>query len=734
MKGLYIGIRTPGTTSQLRADTLQELLPEYHWVDVDIDMVFQRYPRWARSMWFRLQAGPAVSALNRYVLQQVGTNTFDVTWIDKGVCLWPSTIRSIRERSSKLIYYTPDTSFLANRSRHFFASADLYDLIVTTKSLEVKEFEKLILPERLVLVTQSFDSRLHYPRYAFEEKRSEAVLIGLCEPYREQCVQELISEGIPVRIGGRGWGRFLARHARNSLLNFEGPLVFGDRYADVLSRASVGLGLLTKQFPELHTTRTFEIPACGTALVTESTSEISKIFTEHEALFFHDRKDISRRVSDILSDRKRLQEVSVAGQRRVEAGNYSNERVLRTMLQRVGVPCRSESAISGLDHLAFISRPEETIEQLSTAIRAEDLKVTEGEGTVGKTSFCIGFLGADWWGSDARALAAELRGQGHMLIDRHYEDYFPTKWRSVLMRGLRRLLRNCMTAEYNRAVEELLQVKAMDFLLVFKGMLLSRETLVKFGAAGTKCYCVYPDVSYQDHGANIWECLPLYDCVFTTKSFHLEDADLHRRVRRLKFVPHGFDPEVHRPIPLTANLLDYYSSDLSFVGVWTPKKERILSALVAALPNVSLKIWGPFWGRAEPLVRSRWQGRAAYGDELAAICTNARINLGLLSEAGRGTVKGDQTTARTWQIPACGGFMLHEDTAELRKAFTAGEHIEIFGNTDELVSAIRRYLGDDELRDRVRTAGHQHCMNSGYSYRTAADRILAYHRSANGQT
>jgi spore maturation protein CgeB len=348
-------------------------------------------------------------------------------------------------------------------------------------------------------------------------------------------------------------------------------------------------------------------------------------------------------------------------------------------------------------------------------------------------SFCIGFLGADWWGSDARALSAELRGQGHMLIDRHYEDYFPTKWRSVVMRGIRRLLRNWMAAEYNRAVEELLQVEAMDFLLVFKGMLLSPKTLQKFRVAGIPCYCVYPDVSFQDHGANIWDCLPLYDCVFTTKSFHLEDSELRRRVKRLEFVPHGFDPEVHRPIPLTTTLQAYYSSDLSFVGVWTPKKEQILSALVDAMPDVKLKIWGPFWERANLSVRKCWQGRAAYGDELAAICTNARINLGLLSEAGGGTVKGDQTTARTWQIPACGGFMLHEDTEELRAAFSGGEHIAVFRSTSELANAVRQYLGDDALRDRIRVAGYQHCLSSGYSYRPAADRILTYHRSAMGQ-
>ena len=37
-------------------------------------------------------------------------------------------------------------------------------------------------------------------------------------------------------------------------------------------------GLLAKWVPELHTTRTFEIPACGTALVTERNSETALVF------------------------------------------------------------------------------------------------------------------------------------------------------------------------------------------------------------------------------------------------------------------------------------------------------------------------------------------------------------------------------------------------------------------------------------------------------------------------
>ena len=89
----------------------------------------------------------------------------------------------------------------------------------------------------------------------------------------------------------------------------------------------------------------------------------------------------------------------------------------------------------------------------------------------------IGFLGADWWGSDARATAVALRRRGCLLVERHYEDYFPNRWRSWPLKIVRRLLRPAIESEYNQAVREILSVDALEFLLVFKGMLLHRSTL-----------------------------------------------------------------------------------------------------------------------------------------------------------------------------------------------------------------------------------------------------------------
>ncbi len=345
-----------------------------------------------------------------------------------------------------------------------------------------------------------------------------------------------------------------------------------------------------------------------------------------------------------------------------------------------------------------------------------------------ETNKCIGFLGADWLGSDARAMAVEFRRLGHVLVELHYEDYLPNRWRSFSLKVIRKMALPLIQRQYNQVVTELLAIQALDFLLVFKGMLLDATTLEQFKKQGIPCYLVYPDSSFKDHGRNIWECLPLYDAVFTTKSYHMDDEAVKRRAGSLHFINHGFDPEVHRPIRPNQTLVSSYACDVSFVGHWSPKKERMTQDIIDALPAVDIKLWGPGWERAQPQVREKWAGRGAFGDELAAIYSFSRINLGLLSEGGTGARMGDQTTARSWQIPAAGGLLLHEDTQEIRKYFAADEEVVLFGSLAEAISKISQLLANEEQREKIRKAGYERCVNAPYTYAPAVKTVLEYHQ------
>jgi spore maturation protein CgeB len=336
VKALYIGIQTPGTTAQLRGETLKRTLPYATWSQINTDSVFLTQPRWSRTLAFRLRTGPAVSAINHLVQNKITGHEYDLVWIDKAVYLWPETVRTIRSLTKTLVHYTPDTAFFANGSRFFNDSANLYDKVVTTKSFELEDYTKLVAPDRLMLVTQSFDNNLHNRVVPFQEKRKEVVLIGLCEPDREACVAQLLSKGLAVRVGGKNWDRFRSRYQDNPLFHFEGQAVFGEQYVECLSKASIGLGLLTKRFPEQHTTRTFEIPACGTIVATVRNAETSSFFNDNEAIFYRDYQDLAQKAEELLHDPKRLQEMTMAGQQRIRQGGFSNEDVLCCILDGCG--------------------------------------------------------------------------------------------------------------------------------------------------------------------------------------------------------------------------------------------------------------------------------------------------------------------------------------------------------------------------------------------------------------
>lgn len=337
MKALYIGILTPGTTSRMRADTLSELLPGAEWTWVDTDQDFLRAARPLRSLAFRLKAGPVVGAINHRLADAIAGREYDLAWVDKGIYLWPATLAGLRGRGAKLVHFTPDTAFHANRSRHFVRSAGHYDLLVTTKSFELGQYHARVDPSRVLLTTQAYDARLHRAPTAGVSKRAAVCFIGRCEADREVCMRALLAAGVPVRLGGPGWESFMARHSGDPGLTYLGAGVFGTDYVTEYAAAAVGLGLLSKRFPELHTTRTFEIPACGTLLATERTADTSRFFDEDEALFFENYEDLGQRLAALLEQPEEIAASADRGHRRVLADGRDYASVLSGVLERLSI-------------------------------------------------------------------------------------------------------------------------------------------------------------------------------------------------------------------------------------------------------------------------------------------------------------------------------------------------------------------------------------------------------------
>ena len=270
-----------------------------------------------------------------------------------------------------------------------------------------------------------------------------------------------------------------------------------------------------------------------------------------------------------------------------------------------------------------------------------------------------------------------------------------------------RLLRPYQENEFNEVINKQVDVFKPDFLLVYKGVFVKPGTLKYARSKGTKAILFYPDVSMTAHGANIPGCIPLYDLIFTTKTFGIKDMQDKYQAKNMLFIPHGFDPDIHRPFPISDVDRGLFSCDASFIGTYSPKKEKLLTYLKEAIPGINLKIWGDQWNKVtgKTLVSSI-QGRSIVGDLYALAIQCTTVNLGILSEQVSGASSGDKITSRTFHIPGASGFMIHERNEESVDYFVEDVEAGFFEGEEELANKTKEFLTDTAKRDKIRIAGH----------------------------
>ena len=182
--------------------------------------------------------------------------------------------------------------------------------------------------------------------------------LGGWEPRREEMLSSVAAVEPDLKIWGGLWeilrdGRWsLRRHLvlrrqagsvpfkikRNHRLApaLQGDEVYGDDYARALTGARIGLGFLRKVCPDQHTTRTFEIPACGSLLLGDRTDEHRELFEEgKEAEFFGSTEELVDKVRHYAANTVVRDRVAAAGYDRAHRSRYAYVHRLRTALGEI---------------------------------------------------------------------------------------------------------------------------------------------------------------------------------------------------------------------------------------------------------------------------------------------------------------------------------------------------------------------------------------------------------------
>lgn len=351
LKILYVGALREGGNGPDRIGVLRSHGFEVEGFDTRPALIAG--PRLQRTLTARWQLGPSVAALNRDLMGRAERGGFDVVFVDKGTVLRVVTLLRLKQaaRAGIAIHYTPDAAFVDNRSGAFNRAVCHYDLLVTTKPFEVDTYRARGAAE-VMLIQQGFGPRIApvEPVEIPPAFRSDVLFVGHCQPHYLRTLRA-VARHLPLTIRGPGWPRVAAKTdwARDVV---RGGGLYGRDYAFALGGAKIALGLLSKRVPETTTTRSFEIPAIGTMLLAERTSDHLALFEEGvEAEFFDGTDELLFKLRRYLADDRARTRIAAAGRTRCLSSGYETGqqfgRIAQWIFEACGAAAGSKTPLSG---------------------------------------------------------------------------------------------------------------------------------------------------------------------------------------------------------------------------------------------------------------------------------------------------------------------------------------------------------------------------------------------------
>jgi spore maturation protein CgeB len=258
-------------------------------------------------------------------------------------------------------------------------------------------------------------------------------------------------------------------------------------------------------------------------------------------------------------------------------------------------------------------------------------------------------------------------------------------------------------------------------IFVIKGSYLLLETIEEIKTKGIKISVFNPDNPFNKVHASsnfiIKESIPYYDSYFIwSKEICKKINQLYNKENGV-YLPFAVDKELINFQP-DFNLMDY-SYELSFIA--NADKERInqIKKLISNDESIKkmLVIFGSGWEVLKNIKKHGIINNQNYFNTIF----RSKINLNFLRAQNKGG-----HNMRTFEIPACGGFMLHEYSEEAMVLFKADEQAVYFSSIDECIDKIKFYLKHDDIRKKIAKSGYMQAIKFENSYEARAQLILKF--------
>lgn len=258
---------------------------------------------------------------------------YDLIFINNEAVVAKNTILFLKKKTKKIILYCNDNPFLKRDKKKWLLLKEglkFFDFIFFEIFSRLK-YAKINKLKNCYAVLPQYEKETD-KKYLIKKKNkihnNDIVFVGNWFPERSKFFLDLHKLGVDFKIYGMGWhkDKYVFNILKSKIYN---KYVENPEYSKIIQSSKIALCLLSKGNDDDITTRTIEIPAIGTLLLSEKTNTQTKILIENkEAVYFKNVKDCAIKCRKLLANNDLIKKIS-------KAGNYKIKKVLKPEVKKV---------------------------------------------------------------------------------------------------------------------------------------------------------------------------------------------------------------------------------------------------------------------------------------------------------------------------------------------------------------------------------------------------------------
>lgn len=276
------------------------------------------------------------------------------------------------------------------------------------------------------------------------------------------------------------------------------------------------------------------------------------------------------------------------------------------------------------------------------------------------------------------------------------------------------ILKKYFNRRVNKKFKKKVASEKPDVLFIIKGNAIKSETLKKIRQHYPHLVLINynPDSPFNTNSSEkeVEKSIALYD-IYCTYSHQLVNQISNAGCKQVLYSPFAVDNKLIYPVKN-----EKYLYDISFIGNGDVDRQQKVVNLFAN-SSLSLNVFGKTW-KKKPYLNLYTQRN---GIEFLKTISQSKININLLRKQNEGSVN-----MRTFEIPAAGGFMFHEQSEEAMYFFKPDKEAVYFSSKAEFNDKAKFYLKNESIRLKILENGYNKSQLYEFSYKCRMKEVEKY--------